>query len=122
MPITVEAAPGGRRVDVVASGALTQPERLAALARCIELLHVQRGAGVLFDARAAVSAPTPAENHEIMEVAGSAAPVFVAGVAIVIAQAVQYGMARMLQSLLEGRGVTVAVFTDITAATSWLGT
>ena len=121
MPITVELEPEQHRVSVVATGALTQPERLAALAQCIQLLRAHSGAGVLFDARAATSAPSPAETREIMDVAGGAAPVFVAGVAIVIAEGLQYGMARMLQALLEHRGVAVSVFTDIDAAAVWLG-
>jgi len=121
MPITVELEARQHRVDVVASGSLTQPERLAALARCIELLRAHRGAGVLFDARAADSAPSPEENREIMEAVSAVASVFASGVAIVLKQGVQYGMARMLQALLERRNVAVAVFTDITAATSWLG-
>jgi len=121
MPITVELGPEQRRVDVVATGSLTQAERLAALARCIELLRAHHGATVLFDARAAVSAPTAAENREITEVVSAVASVFVSGVAIVLKPGAQYGMARMLQALLADRGVAVAVFTDITAAASWLG-
>ncbi len=121
MPITVELQPERDRVSVVAWGALTQAERLAALAHCIELLRGHPGAGVLFDARAATTAPSEPETREIMAMAGEAAPVFVAGVAIVILEAVQYGTARMLQALLEPWGVAVSVFTDIDAATAWLG-
>lgn len=121
MPITVELEPERARVRVVAWGALTQTERIVALRQCIEVLRGQPGAGVLFDARAATTAPSEAETREIMTVAGEAAPVFVAGVAIVILETVQYGTARMLQALLEPWGVTVSVFTDVDAAAAWLG-
>ncbi len=121
MPITTQLEPERHRVSVVAWGALTQRERLAALADCIELLRAHPGAGVLFDARAATTAPSQAETREIMEAAGQVAPLFVAGAAIVITETVQYGTGRMLQALLEPWGVAVAVFTDIDAAAAWLG-
>ncbi len=122
MPLTVELQSERQRVSVVARGALTQAERLSALTDCIALLGANPGLGVLFDAGEATSAPTPLENREIMEAASTMAPVFLAGVAIVITETVQYGMARMLQTLLESRGVAVAVFTEISAAIAWLGT
>ncbi len=120
MPVAVRWDGGAQRIEVVAFGEIFENEREVALECATEFLRERGPLGLLVDWRLATSAATAEQVRNLAQGLVQKPGPMALGIAVVVLEGMQFGLARMFQAHAELVGLPVAVFTDIASAEAWL--
>ncbi len=120
MPISVELSERDRRLEVTAHEQVTVAECRAAVSRGVALLRRSGPLPVLIDWRDSTPTLTTEEIRHVADAFEPGIPFARQGIAVVAVEGLQYGLARMLQALLENHGLAIGVFSDMNEALAWL--
>ena len=122
MPITYTIDKQRRSIHRVISGTVTSDEILASLTEILKHPDYQPGMKSLTDLRAIQHYASPQDVRQIANfILGRGDEVRGGKAAIVVAQDVSFGMARMLELLTESSPLSIGVFRDLKEAYEWLG-
>jgi hypothetical protein len=121
MPFTYRIDPDAGLLFVVAEGAVTQDERMKAMAAWLNDPLFRPGLNTFCDFSASTSTPTFAELRSIVEYIERYAKVIGRPkLAVLAPKIVTFGVARQFQAMSAGGPLDVQVFTESGAAWSWL--
>ncbi len=111
---------GGRVVHVVGAGEGSLDAARGTFASLVGDEEVRPPFGLLVDVRNVRNAPSAGEARAIAEFSNSPGRAVAHSTALLVRPGVQYGIARMIQTVAEFRGARIAIFTDEAAALNWL--
>ena len=120
MPYRIEFEPWAERVRVLGSGESHYEETTEAIRGLAADPRYLPGYGVIVDARDLAYVPTLEDAKRYAELFRGLKSSFEGGIAVIVEGTMRYGVAQMIATLLENRGVTMAAFRDPAAAEAWL--
>lgn len=120
MPYEIRFEPWAARVRVLGSGTSHYEETEKAIRGLVADPRYLGGFGVIVDTRALDYIPSLEEAKRYAELFRDLKSAFAGGIAVVVEGTARYGVAQMIATLLENRGVGMAAFKDPTAAEAWL--
>ncbi len=122
MSITFTIDKHRRFIHRVVSGAVTTDEILAHITEILQHPDYQPGMKSLTDIRAIQQYASPEDVRQIANfILGRSKEVQGGRAAVVVAQDVSFGMARMLELLTESSPLSIGVFRELAEAYEWLG-
>jgi hypothetical protein len=120
MPYQIQFEPWAERVRVLGSGQSHYEETAEAIRGLTADPRYLHGYGVIVDTRDLAYVPTLEDAKRYAELFRGLKSSFQGGIAVVVEGTARYGVAQMIATLLENRGVTMAAFRDSAAAEAWL--
>jgi len=120
MPYQIHFEPWAERVRVLGSGRSHYEETEEAIRGLATDPRHLPGYGVLVDTRGLDYVPSLEEARRYAELFKELKSAFAGGIAVVVEGTARYGVAQMIATLLELRGVKMAAFREIAAAEAWL--
>jgi hypothetical protein len=120
MPYQIRFEPWAERVRVLGSGPSDYEETAAAIRGLAADPRYPRGYGVIVDTRDLDYVPSLEDANCYAELFRELKSTFGGGIAVVVEGMARYGVAQMIATLLENRGIRMAAFKDPVAAESWL--
>ena len=120
MSYEIQFEPWAERVRVLGSGLSHYEETAEAIRDLAADPRYLRGYGVILDARDLDYVPSLEDAKRYAELFRGLRSSFQGGIAVVVEGTARYGVAQMIATLLENRGVTMAAFRDPAAAEAWL--
>ena len=120
MPYQIQFEPWAERVRVLGYGKSHYEETEEAIRDLAADPRYLRGYGMLVDTRNLDYVPSLEDARRFAELFRGLKSTVEGGIALVVEGTARYGVAQMIATLLENRGVTMAAFRDPTAAEAWL--
>ena len=121
MPYTYRIEPDNNLLFIFGDGVVTQAERMEAMKTWMADPDYRPGLNTLFDLSKSESTPTLAEIRAISDyMQRNADAIGRKKVAIVVAEAVNFGVARQFAALTESNKLEIQVFGSREEAWTWL--
>ena len=120
MPYQFLFEPWAERVRVLGSGRSDYQETETAIRGLAADPRYVRGYGMIVDTRGLDYVPSLEEAKRYAELFRELKLAFAGGIAVVVEGTARYGVAQMIATLLEIRGIKMAAFRDMVAAEAWL--
>jgi hypothetical protein len=120
MPYQIQFEPWAERVRVLGSGPSHYEETEKAIRGLAADPRHLSGYGMIVDTRGLDYVPSLEEAKRYAELFRELKVSFAGGIAVVVEGTARYGVAQMIATLLELRGVKMAAFRDVAAAEAWL--
>ncbi|MCI0656908.1 MAG: hypothetical protein L0170_07540 [Acidobacteria bacterium] len=120
MPYQIQFEPWAERVRVLGSGPSHYEETAEAIRGLAADPRYLRGYGMIVDTRNLDYVPSLEDARRLAELFRGLKSTVEGGIAVVVEGTARYGVAQMIATLLENRGVTMAAFRDPASAEAWL--
>ena|SRR5215471_17791556 len=120
MPYRIEFEPWAERVRVLGIGASRYEETEAEIRGLAVDARFRPGHGILVDTRGLDYVPSLEDARRFAELFREMKDAFSGGIAVVVDGTARFGVARMIATLLEMRGVSMGAFQEPAAAEAWL--